>query len=471
MCRNTLLGLLALLALAPAARAHPIPRNNHDRTITVRLTRDAVIVDYRLEVDEFTVVYVDLPAVSDKVDLSTLKKPQDFHQAFVRAYEPLLADGLLATLDGRPLTFTCTHRSHQVLDHLRCEFRFEARWQPDPAREHAFAFRDGTWELQIGMVRLALAADESVAVLRKTEPDEKLKARPAIELRPGDEEKLRNATAAFRLTGAAATPGTALTEAAGRPENSLTRLLDSGYGVGVLLLLAAAFGAAHALTPGHGKTLVAAYLVGENGTVGHAVVLGVVTTLTHTGIVILVALALLWFFPDAVPAHVQTALGLGGGLLIAGTGAWLLLRRLSGGPDHVHIGGHGHHHHHHGPGDHYHDAHGHAHPLPASGARVGWWSLVLLGVSGGIVPCWDAIAMLGFAIFAQRLWLGVPLLLAFSAGLAAVLVLIGILVVQVKGFAGSRWGGGRVVQALPVVSALLVMLLGLWLCYESAPGL
>lgn len=457
MRRLTVLCLLPLLA-GNAVHAHPVPRKAHDRTITVRLSREAVIVDYRLEVDEWTVVFVDLPAVSDKVDLHTLKKPRDFHEAFLRVYGPILADNLLATLDGQALTFACSQSSFQVLDHLRCDFRFEARWQLAPARPHELKFREGNYELQTGLVQLALAADASVAILHKVEPDKELKTRPAIELRPGDEEKLRNAAATLRLTeqSAAAPPVPAAPPE--KVQNTLVQLLDSGYGLGALLLLAAAFGAAHALTPGHGKTLVAAYLVGEQGTMGHAVVLGLVTTLTHTGIVILVAVALLWYFPDAVPAHVQTALGLGGGLLIFGTGAWLLLRRLSGGADHVHLGGSGHHHHHH-------------HGPPPRGAGVGWWSLILLGMSGGIVPCWDAIAMLGFAIFAQRLWLGVPLLLAFSAGLAGVLVLIGILVVQVKGFADSRWGSGRVVKALPLVSAVLVLLLGLWLCYESMPGL
>jgi ABC-type nickel/cobalt efflux system permease component RcnA len=93
--------------------------------------------------------------------------------------------------------------------------------------------------------------------------------------------------------------------------------------------------------------------------------------------------------------------------------------------------------------------------------------LVVLGVSGGIVPCWDAILMLGFAISAQRLWLGIPLLLAFSAGLAGVLIVIGIGVVYVKNFASSRWSETRLVRALPLVSALLVTCMGFWLCYES----
>jgi ABC-type nickel/cobalt efflux system permease component RcnA len=75
--------------------------------------------------------------------------------------------------------------------------------------------------------------------------------------------------------------------------------------------------------------------------------------------------------------------------------------------------------------------------------------------------------MLALAVAAQRLWLALPLLLAFSAGLASVLIAIGIGVVYVKGFASSRLGDGRVIRALPLVSAVLVTVLGLWLCYDS----
>jgi ABC-type nickel/cobalt efflux system permease component RcnA len=226
--------------------------------------------------------------------------------------------------------------------------------------------------------------------------------------------------------------------------------------------------------------MVAAYLVGERGTVWHAVFLGLVTTLTHTGAVLLVAVALNLFFPQGrispqEQQGIETGLGLIGGLVVALLGFWLLLRRLSGRADHFHIGGHGHHHpgpghhhhHHPGPADHYHDEHGHAHPLPAGSGRVGWVGLVIMGITGGLIPCWDAIFMLISAVSLNLLWLALPLLLAFSAGLASVLVLVGILVVRAKGFAGSRWGESRFFQALPIVSAALVTVLGLGLCYHA----
>src|SRR5206468_5325108 len=143
-------------------------------------------------------------------------------------------------------------------------------------------------------------------------------------------------------------------------------------------------------------TLVAAYLVGERGTACHALLLGLITTLSHTGAVLILAALLLYFFPATVPADVQSTLGIVGGLLVAGMGFWLLLRRLSGGADHVHLGDG--HHHHHGPGGHHH------HPVPAANERVGVWGLVLLGISGGIVPCWDAVAILLMAVGSNAIW-------------------------------------------------------------------
>lgn len=99
------------------------------------------------------------------------------------------------------------------------------------------------------------------------------------------------------------------------------------------------------------------------------------------------------------------------------------------------------------------------------------WHLVLLGMRGGLVPCWDAILLLCLAISAGRLWLGVPLLLAFSAGLAGVLVALGVAVVWARNWAATRWGSSermaKAIRALPLFSAALITALGLWLCYDS----
>jgi ABC-type nickel/cobalt efflux system permease component RcnA len=435
----------------------------------VRLAQDAVTVDYRLDVDEFTVVFVDLPAVLESAELARLSAPAEFYESFLRHYAPVLADNLIADLAGKDLHFNCVARTRRTkdddgapLDHLRFDLRFRAEWVLADSNSEQFHFREGNYELEDGIIRLKLEAMPPIRLLTVTQPELE-QTRPSGDLRPGDNEKLRKASAIFDISGSQAVGPSAqpVEQEESHPSGLLHLLLEPDRGVWMLWLLAAGFGAVHALTPGHGKTLVAAYLVGEQGTVWHALLLGIMTTVSHTGAVLGLAAGLLLVYPDAVPAHIAGILGFLGGLLVAGLGFWLLLRRLSHQADHVHLGG-----------SHSHsDYHGHSHHEHA-GAWKGekykeLTGLIVLGISGGIIPCWDAIAMFGFGVSAQRLWLAFQLLVAFSAGLAAVLIAIGIAVVRVKGFASSRWGDSGLFRALPLVSAVLVTGLGLWLCYDS----
>jgi ABC-type nickel/cobalt efflux system permease component RcnA len=469
------------LAQGGNALGHPIPRNNHDRTIGVRLSPGAVVVRYRLELDESQTAR-DLQGV----DLSDVSTPEDLYKAYTEYMAPVLSGNLAARLDGKPLTFTCERQGYQVLDHLRCEFVFRAEWQLGPG-PHAFTFREGNFDLDnLSRLVVTLEPGPGVTVSDVTAPDAALQQRPPLQRRSGDGERLRRLAATVELGGRDRVAGKVPTmppdreanspkpegDAKSEPPPSMLRLvLDDRRSFAVLLLVMAGLGAAHALTPGHGKTLVAAYLVGERGTVWHALILGLVTTFTHTGAVLALA-GVGWFFPDLVPATVQ-ATQLVGGLLIALLGIWLLLRRLSGRADHVHLGGHGHHHHHHHDHDHGHGhdhSHDHVH-LPPGGTTVGWWHLVVLGMHGGIVPCWDAIVILTLGISAGRLRVALPMLLAFSAGLAGVLVALGVGVVWARRWAGARWGHHprlrRLVRLMPVASALVITAMGLWLCYDS----
>jgi ABC-type nickel/cobalt efflux system permease component RcnA len=462
-----------MLAESGPVQAHPVPPGSHDRTVTVRLTRQAVVVELRLEVDPWTIVFQDLPAVKDQDELGRLNEPAEFYGAFTRLYAPRLAAGLRATLDSKPLVFVPERHRHEVLDHIRCDFVFRAPWQPDEgATEHRFTFRDDNFEGKPGRVTVSLAA-------------------VGVQLGPagaGSGDGAHGIRTDFQFTdpregeapaepGKEGSAGFASSASPSRPageDSSLLRLfLDSRRGFWLLLVLAAGLGAVHALTPGHGKTLVAAYLVGERGTVWHAVVLGLVTTLTHTGVVLVLAVVLRVGFPEGISddqrGNIQRALEMVGGLLIAMLGFWLLLRRLSGQADHVHLGGsvHHHHHDHDHPHDQHHHDHTHTHSHPIQG---GWRGLIALGIQGGIVPCWDAVALLVVAVTMNQLWWALPLLLAFSAGLAGVLVAIGILVVQTRLLAGKRWENSRFFRVLPLLSALLVTALGLWLCYKGAQG-
>ena len=452
--------------------AHPVDLGVYDRTIDIHLSRERITVRYHLELSEQTAC-LDLDR-TDHEEAIRLAKREEYHEAFLRVFAPILADRLTARLDGKALELTCVRRSLQAKDHLYCEFVFEAPWDLQSGRSHQFTFRDDTYSREAGSVHLTLAADSSVRLVAKTEPDKALKSRSFADLNAEEELRLRSASATIEATTADVEPPPEppAPSTEGRPGDGglLQLFLDSERGFWVLMALAVGLGAAHALTPGHGKTLVAAYLVGQRGTVWHALLLGLITTLTHTGVVLLLAVGLRIWFPHGLTAETQrrvdTILGLTGGALIAGLGAWLLFRRLAGQADHFHLPGHGHHHHHHHDhdhADHYHDEHGHAHPLPADG---GAWGLVVLGIQGGIVPCWDAVVLLLLAVARNQLGLALPLLLAFSAGLASVLIAIGIVVVKAHGLAGARWGGSRLFRALPLVSAAVITVLGLWLCYD-----
>jgi ABC-type nickel/cobalt efflux system permease component RcnA len=469
--------LCALCLCGESVFAHPVPKENHDRVVEVRLTPSAVVVAYHLEVNEIggQLEVVRELSPREQADITTA---DSFHKAYIRHFAPLLADNLFARLDGKPLAFTGTgERNKTVTDSLRYDFTYTAPWKPAPGRQHTFTLREANYDQEdFDRLELTVTADPGVTLQNTTVPDKTLLERPPLERKPGDAERLRNVSATFVLAAgtehtSAGSPASPQETTAGEEEgdgpahNLLHLLLDTRRGLAVLLLLAAGFGAVHALTPGHGKTLVAAYLVGEHGTVWHALLLGLMTTLTHTGAVFLLAVVFL-ISPESanIIYYVQ---GLVGGLFIAALGLWLLFTRLSGRADHFHFGGHSHHHHH----DHDH-AQDHTHdPIVPEGTSVRGWHLVLLGMRGGLAPCWDAILLLCLAISAQRLWLGVPLLLAFSAGLAGVLVALGVGVVWARNWAVARWGEGArvktVVRMLPLVSAALITGLGLWLCYDS----
>ena len=262
------------------------------------------------------------------------------------------------------------------------------------------------------------------------------------------------------------------------------------------LVISFVLGGLHALTPGHGKAIVAAYLVGSKGRVIDAVFLGLVVTFTHTFSVIALGVVML-VAQEFAPEDIVPWLSLFSGILIVGIGAWLLAKNMkqyyTGG---AHNHGHGHHHGHSHDHDHDHDHghddghshdhdhdHGHSHDqdhdhghthshggrththVPPE--RTGFWGLLSLGISGGIVPCVDALIGLLFAISLGKLVWGLIILSAFSLGLAAVLVAIGILMVMAKPLIERFTGEGVWLQRLPIFSAAVVILLGAVLVFKA----
>jgi ABC-type nickel/cobalt efflux system permease component RcnA len=496
------IAFFALAMSAAPARAHPVPRSSHDRTIVVRIQPSAkpdhlaIRVDYRLEVDEATVLLEDMHPYRDEVDFTKYRnKPLAFYAEYARIYAPLLAERLLGKINDKPFTFTDGKRTQQLADetgqplgHLRCDFTFHAEVPIDPRNANTLWFRDANFLLQDGKILVSYANPAGLTISKEQVPSKALQERPLTEWEPGDEEKLRRLSVVFIPKGGtaavsaepaptpAAAPNVVADAAPAEPaggsslfddESSLMWIIASDHGFWWKMLLATVFGAAHALTPGHGKTLVAAYLIGERGTVWHACVLGIVTTLTHTGAVLILG-AVVFFLPEesrsAFAASLTQGLGLATGLLVIGLGAWLLLQRLAGRPDHIHLGGdHGHSH---SQGHGHSHGHSHSHGLPLD-TNVRWPSLIMLGITGGLIPCADAVLLFILFMGSEQAHLVLPALICFSIGLAFVLVLLGVLVVRVPRFASSRFGESRFVHSPPIISATIIIGIGFWLCYKT----
>ena len=230
------------------------------------------------------------------------------------------------------------------------------------------------------------------------------------------------------------------------------------------LALALFLGAAHGLEPGHGKTIVAAYLIGSRGTVGNALFLGGIVTFTHTFSVILLGLVALFASQYIHPEQIFPWLGTASGLLIIGLGTWLLVNHLRGrGFGHSHEEEHHGHHDHSHEEEHHHDHsheeehHGHSHEIPS---KVTLGSLLTLGISGGIVPCPGALVILLLAVALHRIAFGLLLLVAFSVGLAAILIAIGVLIVKARPLVERFSGDGRWIQRLPIASAVVIIVVG-----------
>jgi ABC-type nickel/cobalt efflux system permease component RcnA len=235
------------------------------------------------------------------------------------------------------------------------------------------------------------------------------------------------------------------------------------------LLVAAALGAFHALEPGHGKTLVAAYLIGSRGTAKHALLLGLIVTAAHTAAVYLLGGVVLCASEYVVPEKLYPWLGFASGAMITVLGILLFLRRLRmKDAAHHHHGHHNHDHSHHSePAQAHalHHAHGHSHDHHSA---VSLRELFTLGISGGIVPCPAALVVLLGAVSLHRIGFGLLLIGAFSLGLAAVLIAIGLLMVY-AGRAMSRFhGNGRLITRwLPITSSAFIFLAGVALTLRA----
>jgi ABC-type nickel/cobalt efflux system permease component RcnA len=390
---------------------------------------------------------------------------------------------------------------------LRMEFDLTAA-TAGAAQPIAIDYRDDNFAERIGWREIVVQPSDGVVLSDATAPAQdqsnELRSYPQDMLTSPLNLREARASATLGATTSAATSSvSAANPASARVPDDFANLIASKEltpaVIALALLLALLLGAGHALTPGHGKTIVAAYLVGARGTAKHAIFLGITTTVTHTAGVFAIGFVTLWISNYILPEQLYPWLEFISGLLVVGIGLVLFRGRLKGllrrrtaddgrrtkddhfhdhahDHDHAHGHEHGHTHHHSHDEPHYdHDhghAHGHAHshehgphshshmPPGADGGPVTWRGLLALGISGGLLPCPSALVVLLSAIALHRVAFGMLLIVAFSIGLAGVLTGIGLLLVYARRLFERFPTDGRLLQALPVASAAFVTLAG-----------
>jgi ABC-type nickel/cobalt efflux system permease component RcnA len=461
--RKALVAVLVLvgLALPAAALAHPLGNFTVNRYSEIALSGERVYVRYALDLAE-------IPTYQEG---SAVRAP---------GFAASVARNLVLELDGRRVVLTpLEHRVRARpgaggLDTLRFDAVFAA---PPGASGSALTFHDLNFERRLGWKEVVVVSSEGAEVISADVPS--TSASDALRSYPADllSSPLDVESARVRYEpgeGQGTQPPLADADAGEVPTGGFESLIargDLGIGVILLSLLAAMFwGAAHALTPGHGKAIVAGYLVGSRGTVGHALLLGGIVTVTHTIGVFALGLVTLSLSAFVVPEQLYPWLNLVSAILVIAVGIAVLRARIlswrrrdQGHAHHHHHQRHDHHHHHH---DHHHHDHHHA-PEAGSGLR----GLVAVGISGGLLPCPTALVVLLAAISLHRVGYGLLLILAFSVGLAAVISGIGILAISAKRVFEHMSLDGRAVRALPAVSAVLIVCLGVAMTLRTLPGL
>jgi nickel/cobalt transporter (NicO) family protein len=434
------LGALGAVAALPgAAWAHPLGNFSLNHLAVVSVARERLEVRY----------------VLDEAEIPTFQE-RDFAPAAVLARKRAeVARRLTLTVDGRrtPLVFdgpgVLRHRAGQGgLPTTRVVLDLHAAI----AARGTAVLHDGTYPGRVGWKAVVPVAGRGTAVrspVTSDDPTRQLTVYPkALLTTPAD---VPTATLAFApgagtLTAPHAGSGAVTADRSGGSAGFAALFDDAAAGRGVLVfLLVAAFGwgALHALSPGHGKTMVAAYLVGVRGTPRHAVALGATVTVAHTIGVFALGVVTLALSAYVLPEDLYPWLNLASGLLVVGIGAGVLRSRLR------HRSAHRHRHHHH------HDhGHSHDHDLPD---RVTWRGLLGMGASAGLIPCPSALVVLLAAVAQHQIALGLLLIVAFSVGLAGTLTVLGLAVVWARGVTARLSVGGPVVALLPSASAVVIL--------------
>jgi ABC-type nickel/cobalt efflux system permease component RcnA len=434
MKKLVVLVALAVALLVPvAAQAHPLGNFTVNRFARVEVSGHRLYVRYVLDLAEIPTFQAQQAGVDPRV------------------YSARLARGLYVTLDGRRVALVPAGHALGFpmgvggLHTMRLEVIMRG---PRIDAAVKLAVHDTNYADRIGWKEIVVGAQISSL-------SDELRAYPKSLLQsPLD---VTSAAASVEPTSdpvPGLTRGKALEAPDRVADSGFTRLITRSH-LSVLVILASLaaalfWGAAHALSPGHGKTIVTAYLIGKRGTAKDAALLGGIVTVTHTIGVFALGLVTLALSQWIVPDRLYPWIDLVAGLMVVSIGLAVLRSRAKHAVAHRH--GHEHHHHHH---DHEHD--------------VSRRSLLAVGVSGGLLPCPSALVVLLAAISLHRLAFGLVLIVAFSGGLALSITGIGLGAVLAKKAFARRSFDGALIRALPAVSALVIVVAGVLMTAHALP--
>jgi len=443
-----------LLLVAPGAAAHPLGNFSINHLTYVRVSADRISLRYVLDQAEIpTFQERGLPPGA----ILARKREEVLRNLAVTAGGRRLP---LNALPGATISFPPGQGGLRL---TRVELPLTAARAPSAGR---VVVHDGTFPGRVGWKAIVPrpGSGTSVRTAAQTgDPTNGLRAYPTAAIQsPRDQRDasfdVRPGHGSLTAPRGEGGPAQTTTNRSGDGFAGVFQRALAGHGLLVFLFLAAfGWGALHALSPGHGKAMVAAYLVGTRGAARHAAALGAIVTATHTAGVFALGLVTLLLSALIVPEQLYPWLTLASGLMVLVVGAGVLRSRIRAARRrraHAHHHAHDHHHHHHEHGD-----------------RITARGLLAMGASAGLIPCPSALVVLLGAISQHRVPLGMLLIVAFSLGLAATLTGLGLAVVYAGKLTARLDFGGRVVSTLPVVSALVIVGAGVVLSARAIPQL
>lgn len=501
-------GMGLVTALAPVASAHPLGNFTHNTYVGFSVSTDSVAVDHVLDLAEIP-TFQERSAMDADGDGAVSSVESD---AWATARCAAAATQIVATTDLGPVAWSAGPATITFPEgegglpttRLECEL------STDLAGARTFEANVDVAQGRAGWHEITAVGD-GIAVTSEvpdSSPSQRLTAYPV----DGSTMDVTSVAISWGSAGIAAAgapvidaelntpdPASATASAlapigldgAARAFTDLIGRQDVTVGFALLAVLIAVFlGGLHAMAPGHGKTMMAAALVGTTGRRRDAFALGASVTVSHTAGVVILSVALT--LSSAVAAEsAYPWLGLASAVIAVAVGVSLLRQARRGGHAHSHPHDHDHHDHH-APGhpghDHHgHDHHDHGHHDAAPGAlrvaarshapvvqRPATRRFVALGLAGGLVPSPSAVVVLlaGFAL--GRSWFALLLVVAYGVGMALTLCLTGLVLVRAGGLSrrvASRatvpWPIAAVLRLLPVIAAVTVVAAGLWLGFRS----